>query len=293
MAPEPGVPSVLPEGTRTELPGRGTTLVREVAGPSDAPVIVLLHGWTATSALNWYPSFEPLGRHFRVLALDHRGHGQGIRSRRPFRLEDCADDVAALAELRGVGRIIPVGYSMGGPIALLTWLRHRSLVEGLVLCATAARFVSRRPAQRLYTQGMLGLSLAAGLSPAPLRQRAMTRFVNNRLDGTEFSSWAAGELAANDPAVLLRAGAALGNFDARSWLGDVDVPAAVVVTEKDRVVPTANQLALAHAIPGAQVFRVAGDHSVCVGDAAAFVPVLAEACRRVAARAAATRPVST
>ena len=276
-----------------DLPGRGTTLVREVPGPPGAPVVVLLHGWTATSALNWYPTFEPLGRHFRILALDHRGHGQGIRSRRPFRLEDCADDVAALTELLGVGRIIPVGYSMGGPIALLTWLRHRRLVDGLVLCATAARFVSRRPAQRLYTQGMLGLSLAAGLSPAPLRQRAMTRFVNNRLDGTEYSGWAARELAANDPAALLRAGAALGNFDANDWLGDIDVPTAVVVTEKDRVVPTANQLALAEAIPGTQIFRVAGDHSVCVGDAAAFVPVVVEACRAVAARAAESRPVTT
>ena len=276
-----------------DLPGRGTTLVREVPGPPDAPVVVLLHGWTATSALNWYPTFEPLGRHFRILALDHRGHGQGIRSRRPFRLEDCADDVAALTELLGVGRIIPVGYSMGGPIALLTWLRHRHLVDGLVLCATAARFVSRRPAQRLYTQGMLGLSLAAGLSPAPLRQRAMTRFVNNRLDGTEYSGWAARELAANDPAALLRAGAALGNFDANNWLGDIDVPTAVVVTEKDRVVPPANQLALAQAIPGTQIFRVAGDHSVCVGDAPAFVPVVVEACRAVAAQAVGTQSPPT
>jgi 3-oxoadipate enol-lactonase len=249
-------------------------------------VVVLLHGWTATAALNWFPSFGPLGRHFRVLALDHRGHGQGIRSRQPFRLEDCADDVAAMADQLGITRLIPVGYSMGGPIAALTWLRHRHLVQGLVLCATAARFAGRRPANRIYAQGILGLALATDLTPAAFRRRAMVRVVNNRLDGTRLSGWAARELERNDPATLLRAGVALGGFDARSWLPTIDVPSAVVVTEDDRLVPPANQLALADAIPEAQVFGIAGDHGVCVRDAARFVPVLVAACRGVAQRTA-------
>jgi pimeloyl-ACP methyl ester carboxylesterase len=282
----PGAPPSLPEGRPVELPGRGTTFVREVAGPPDAPVLVLLHGWTATAALNWFPSFGPLGQHFRVLALDHRGHGRGIRSRRPFRLEDCADDVAALAEEMKITRLIPVGYSMGGPIALLTWRRHRHLVDGLVLCATAARFGGDRPADRMFAQGVLGLSLAANLSPAYIRRRAMARFVNNRLDGTHLSAWASHELATNDPAALLRAGAALGMFDAGPWLATIDLPTAVVVTEADRVVPPARQRALATAIPGAEVFAVAGDHAVCAAGAARFVPVLVSACRSVARRAA-------
>ncbi len=286
MAQHPDAPPGLPEGRPVELPGRGTTFVREVPGPPDAPVVVLLHGWTATAALNWFPTFGPLSQHFRVLALDQRGHGLGIRSRRPFRLEDCADDVAALAEELKITRLIPVGYSMGGPVAMLTWLRHRHLVEGVVLCATAARFGAGRPADRMFAQGILGLSLAANLSPASLRHRAMTRFVNNRLDGTHLSAWAAHELASNDPAALLRAGAALGMFDAGAWLPTIDIPTAVVVTEADLVVPPANQLALAEAIAGAEVFRVAGDHAVCAAGAARFVPVLVAACRRVAHRAA-------
>src|SRR5580658_3054632 len=185
----PGTPPALPEAIPVELPGRGVTSVRDVAGPPGAPVVLLLHGWTATAALNWYPSFGPLAGHFRVLALDHRGHGEGIRSRQPFRLGDCADDAAALAEQLGIPRLIAVGYSMGGPIATLTWQRHRSLVQGLVLCATAARFVGNRPSDRMMAQGLLGLSLAAHLSPEAFRRRAMVRFVNNRLEGTELSGW--------------------------------------------------------------------------------------------------------
>src|SRR5512144_2530000 len=94
----PGQPW-LPPGRHVELTGRGTTFVRELAGPPGAPTLVLLHGWTATADLNWFTCFAELGRRFRVLSMDHRGHGRGIRSRRVFRLEDCADDVAALLDV--------------------------------------------------------------------------------------------------------------------------------------------------------------------------------------------------
>ena len=78
----------LPPGAAMLLPGRGTTFVRTVTGPVGAPTVVLLHGWTATADLNWFTCYEALGEHFRVVALDHRGHGRGIRSRKAFRLED-------------------------------------------------------------------------------------------------------------------------------------------------------------------------------------------------------------
>src|SRR5204863_4007150 len=138
----------VPPGKYVELPGRGTTFARDIPGPPGAATVVLLHGWTATADLNWQPSYEPLSHHFRVVALDHRGHGRGIRSRRPFRLEDCADDAAAVAEALDIDRLIAVGYSMGGPIAQLLWRRHRPLVSGLVLCATSRNFRGH-PRERL------------------------------------------------------------------------------------------------------------------------------------------------
>ena len=80
---------------------------------------MLLHGWTATADLNWFMCYEQLGEHFRVIALDHRGHGRGIRTKRQFKLSDCADDAAALADQLGIEKFIPVGYSMGGTVAQL------------------------------------------------------------------------------------------------------------------------------------------------------------------------------
>jgi pimeloyl-ACP methyl ester carboxylesterase len=43
----------LPFGRRIELPDRGTTFVRRLAGPPGAPTVLLLHGWVASAGLNW------------------------------------------------------------------------------------------------------------------------------------------------------------------------------------------------------------------------------------------------
>ncbi len=99
-----------------------------------------------------------------MIAFDHRGHGTGLRSKKPFRLEDCADDAVDIAAALGVERFIPVGYSMGGPIAQLMWRRHPDNVVGLVLCATAPYFAGRRE-KRLGMMGLTGLAAVARVTP--------------------------------------------------------------------------------------------------------------------------------
>src|SRR3954469_24325137 len=113
VVPVDGPP--FPMGKRVELPGRGTTFVRQVEGPPGAPTLLLLHGWMASGGLNWFRVFDALGEHFNVIAVDMRGHGRGIRNGRRFRLADCADDAAATLDVLGITSVIPVGYSLGGP----------------------------------------------------------------------------------------------------------------------------------------------------------------------------------
>src|SRR5947207_6915959 len=91
----------VPEGRAVELPGRGVTWIHEAPGPAGAPVLLLLHGLGATAVLNWHATFDALSRRYRVIALDHCGHGRGRRSCGRFRLADCADDAAALMEVLG------------------------------------------------------------------------------------------------------------------------------------------------------------------------------------------------
>jgi homoserine acetyltransferase len=69
----------------------------------------------------------------------------------------------------------------------------------------------------------------------------------------------------------------LGRFNSASWIGDVDVPTAVVITEKDRAIPVRRQQRLAASVPGAQVFAARGGHASLVLDAEHWVPVFLDA----------------
>lgn len=289
-----GRPPGLPPGHPVHLPGRGTTWVHdsgEPTGRAESPPLLLLHGWTATGALNWFGAIPDLAAHHRVVTIDHRGHGRGIRSGRRFRLEDCADDVAALADELGIATFVPVGYSMGGPIAQLVWHRHRERVDGLVLCATTRNFRGR-PVERALFSAMNGLSLATRVTPTAWQTTMARRIIGRRIDdGSAFATWARSEMRRNDPRTIVEAGQAIGAFTSHEWIGGVDVPTAVVVTEADTVVPPSRQRKLAQAIPGATVHPVAGDHGVCVMEPRRFVPPLLDACASVAHRAGQPGPV--
>ncbi len=256
----------------------GTTTVRDIPGPPGAATVMLLHGLGATARLNWGPCFRPLSEHFRVLGLDHRGHGRGLRTRR-FRLEQCADDAAAVARARGVERFIAVGYSMGGPIASLTWRRHPDQVAGLVLCATARHFM-RRNVARAARFALPAAALMARVAPAIAHERLLRRMLA-RVEHPELRERVYREFKGHDPASLIQASHALSGFSSHDWIGNVDVPTAVIVTTRDDLVPPERQRKLAASIPGAEVFEVDGDHGACVARADLFVPALLAACDSV------------
>ena len=269
----------LPHGQAIDLPGRGTTFVRTIDGPPGAPTVLLLHGWTASADLNFFTCYAPLAEHYRVVALDHRGHGRGIRSRKAFTLEDCADDAIAVCDVLGIDRVVSVGYSMGGPVASLTWKRHPERVQGLVLCATAPHFSSSRQ-ERMGFLGLSGLATLARLTPLQAQQWLTDQFFLQRKHD-KWDDWAIEEAGRHDWRMVLEAGRAIGRFDARSWLGEVDVPTSVVVTLRDRVVPLHRQVKFFEGIPEAEAFRVDGDHDSVAAKAGRFVPTLLRACHSV------------
>jgi 3-oxoadipate enol-lactonase len=277
----------LPPGRPVHLPGRGDVFVREVAGPPGAPVVILSHGWTVTADLNWFGVFEPLGRHFRVLAFDHRGHGRGIRSSQRFRIADCADDIVAVADAFGVDRFLCVGYSMGGAIASLVWKRHPERVSGIVLCATARSF-SGTWKLRLQFAVFRPASYVARIVPDRLSSPVYRRVIWQRTRDRGFEPWALEQIRSGDPRAVIDGGSELGAFDSTGWIGEIDVPAAVVVVEDDTIVEPCRQKALAEAIPHATAWRIDGDHDVCVRHPYRFADVVVGACRQVAEQSGVT-----
>ena len=265
----------LPTGRFVDLGERGTIIVRDFGGRPGAPVLALLHGWTATADLNWFKCYAGLGEHFRVIAFDHRGHGTGVRTKQPFRLEDCADDVADVTAELGVDTFIPVGYSMGGPIAQLVWKRHRERVRGLVLCATAPYFAARRNERRMLL-GLTGLATMARVAPESAKIWLTEQLYLQRKT-MQWEPWAIQQAATHDWRMVLEAGRALGNFSSTDWLADIDVPVSNVLTMRDQVVPLRRQVKLFEQIPDTHAFRIDGMHDAAVANADRFVPTLIRA----------------
>jgi pimeloyl-ACP methyl ester carboxylesterase len=237
----------------------------------------------ATGALNWYPSLPRLAAQYRVVTIDHRGHGRGIRTDGPFRLADCADDAAALLEELAIDDAIVVGYSMGGPIAQLLWRRHPDRVTGLVLCATSAVF-RQTPFEHVLFAGLGGASWAMRRRSGPVGRSPVTRQFVGRFDDADTARWAARQVARHDRRLVVQAGHAIGRFSSTPWITQVDIPTAVVLTRQDRLVPPARQLRTARAITGATVHDVDGDHVACATDPERFVPALLDAVESVVSR---------
>ena len=275
------------------LRDRGTTFVRVSPGAPGAPTLFLLHGLGATGLLNWRSSLDALARDHRVVVIDHRGHGRGMQIRKPFRLADCADDAAAVADELGIDRFVAVGYSMGGPIAQLLWRRHPERVDGLVLCATACRFSSSDLRRMSFAVSPL-VNAMGRLAPRRLIQRASHSWLSDAIDDPAIRDLILSEVGRSDPITISQAASAVLRFDSRSWIERVDVPVSVVVTERDEMVRPASQHAMADRIPDAVVHPIPCGHNACATVPRSFVPALEAACASVLYRVhARRRPGST
>ncbi len=252
------------------IPGRGELFVRDTGG--DGPLVLLLHGWVVSADLNWLQTYEPLAAAgYRAVALDHRGHGRGLRTYAPFRLADCAADAAALVEQLDAGPAWAVGYSMGGPIAQFMARDHPATICGLVLGATSSEW--RSPRMRV-TWRLMGLTrLTLGLFPQGAWRAGLRRL---GLPDSPATTWVAAELTRGSSIDLAEAGRELGRFDSRAWVGSLGVPAAVIVTVDDMDVPADRQRELATRL-GARVYELEGGHVAVSTEAGEFNRLLLEA----------------
>ncbi len=270
-------PPALLTGRLISIPKRGEFFVRHSAHADPAaPVVLLLHGWTASSDLNFFTAYHELSGMASVIGIDHRGHGRGVRPDVSFTLEDCADDAAAVCAALGVSKVVVVGYSMGGPIAMLMARRHPTLVRGLVLQATALEWRgTARERARFRVGRVLGPLTRRLIRPSTIRF-AFSRRITRRHPLRPHLGWMMSEWRRNDPWQMAEAGRAIARFDARPWAGTLSLPACVVLTTNDQLVAPAKQRALAEAT-GATVLPLEGDHFVNVVKPTEFSAVTSRA----------------
>jgi 3-oxoadipate enol-lactonase len=269
----------MPPARTLIAPGRGELFLRDSGG--EGPSVILLHGWMADADLNWCGAYDDLaGAGYRVLAIDHRGHGRGLRQLGDFRLADCAADAAAALRLLGAAPALAVGYSMGGAIAQLMVRDHPGVVSGLVLSGTAQHWQDPRTRRAFKALGVFGLML----SVAP-RATWTAGFRRVGMRDSPETAWALSEMMRHSARDIVEAGRELGRFDSRPWLRPLPVPTAVVLTTRDELVSPRKQRALAAALE-APVFEAPISHLEITTAGAVYNPVLLRALSAVGGREA-------
>ncbi|UVE18933.1 alpha/beta hydrolase [Pseudomonas sp. LS44] len=112
-----------------------------------APVL-LVHG-LGSSTLDWEYQIPALSPHYRVIALDVRGHGRSAKPRERYSIAGFAEDVAGLIEHLGVGPVHLVGISMGGMIGFQVGADYPALLKSLTIVNSGPEVKAKKPSDYL------------------------------------------------------------------------------------------------------------------------------------------------
>ena len=94
--------------------------------------LILLNG-NGEDVSYFVHQMEPFAKHFRVMAIDTRGHGQTPRGNAPFTIRQFAEDLLEFMDRHSIEKAHILGFSDGGNIAMVFAMAHPERVEKLVL----------------------------------------------------------------------------------------------------------------------------------------------------------------
>lgn len=225
------------------------------------PTVLLAHGYLLDHTL--YADLVPklVGRGFRVVAFDQRGHGRS-GCRPGDGPEVMAADYADLIQRCSGDQTILVGHSMGGFLALLTFLQERelcarSLRRLVLLGGNAGKVAEGSLANRLQIP-----LLQSGLLPPLWRVRPVGQALMGALFGEDRDPVLVERtrkmVVANDPRATLSVLRAMTQRDLYPQLGEVSVETRVVCGKQDQTCPPWHSERLAAEIPGAHATWVPG-----------------------------------
>lgn len=124
----------------------GAGLVMENQHLREKPVAFLIHGGPGVDHTSYKPSFSPLSEFLQLIYFDHRGQGRSARGpKETYTLENNVEDLEALRQYLGLEKVVIIGTSYGGMVALRYAIKYPENVSHLIVIATAAsyRFMAR------------------------------------------------------------------------------------------------------------------------------------------------------
>jgi proline iminopeptidase len=100
--------------------------------------LMILHGGPGASHDYFLPYLLPLMRHHRVIFIDERGSGQSqkLENVSGYTIENMVEDVEAVRQALGLGKISLLGHSYGGALAQAYALKYQRNLSHLILAST-------------------------------------------------------------------------------------------------------------------------------------------------------------
>jgi proline iminopeptidase len=100
--------------------------------------LLILHGGPGASHDYFLPYLLPLARHHKVIFIDERGSGksQKLEDRSAYTIENMVEDVEAVRQGLGLGKIDLLGHSYGGALAQAYALKYQRNLSHLILAST-------------------------------------------------------------------------------------------------------------------------------------------------------------
>ncbi len=215
---------------------------------------------------------EALKDRFRVIAFDHRDHGQSGRTPGAYTLDDLVADAAGLIRATHSAPCHFIGLSTGGFIGLRLALRSPELLASVALMDTSAE--AEPWLKRLKYRAMFLVLRTLGFDPLMKSVMGLMcgpALLDDPRRADEVALWR-DRMRSNDPQALIRFGSAI--FDRQcllSELGGIRIPTLVIVGEHDRPQPPDRARRIAAGIPGAKLTIVPGAGHLSTIDAPAFV----------------------
>jgi 3-oxoadipate enol-lactonase len=223
-----------------------TALHYEIAGPEDAPVLLL--GPSLGTTLRMWDRQLPLAERLRLVRFDHRGHGASPVPPGPYEIADLGRDVLELLDTLGLERVHYAGLSLGGMVGMWLGAHASERIDRLVLLCTSAYM----PPASMWEQRIAIVSDAGSVEPiadAVLARWLTSEFVDAKPD---VAAGLRAMLAASPPDGYAACCGAIMRMDLREDLARVGAPTLVVSGEQDVATPPPEQELIARAVPGAR-----------------------------------------
>lgn len=226
------------------------------SGPTDAPVVVLIHS-IATSSAMWEPQIADLAGSYRVLAIDLPGHGKSAPLSGEPAIADYADAVMGTLDALGVDTAAFIGLSFGSMITQHIGANHPHRTWALVLSngvAWSAPAVSALWQQRIAEAERDGM--ASQVEPT-LERWFTAQFRSANADAADRIRKL---VAATSLEGYRQAAQAISVLDNRSALRRITAPTLVIAGEADGAAPAKVVADMAAQIPGAILKVLPGAH---------------------------------